>query len=91
MALVRCWKNGSLIGEFPDRITLKTDGTLATAAYIFTYWNGSAPKDQELWIDDIVLTTNTPSNIDQSGNNFIGMENISRPEPPSNILILDGA
>lgn len=73
-ALVRVWKDGVLMGEFTDRQTLATAETIANYALLFTYWNGENPPAQYLWVDDIVITTETPSHIDADGNPCIGVE-----------------
>jgi len=35
-------------------------------------WNGGAPQDQDMWIDDIVITNETPTARDVYGNPMIG-------------------
>jgi len=85
-AVVRFWKDGVLIGESKDRITLKNANAFANAAYIFTYWNGGAPQTQTMYIDDVVLQTDTPAARDAQGNPYIGVgaQNPAQaaPKPP---------
>jgi len=78
----RIWRNGNLIFEDEETYTLKTSGAKAERALIFTYWNGSAPKTQAAYIDDCVVTSDTPSKYDSSGNPFIGVGASSGVAPP---------
>ncbi|MGD9212108.1 MAG: hypothetical protein PVI90_15105, partial [Desulfobacteraceae bacterium] len=40
----------------------------------FTYWNGNAGTTQNVYIDDVVITTDQPENMDSNGNPMIGPE-----------------
>ena len=40
-ARVRMWKNGKLLADITDRITLKKPDGYADGAFLFTYWNSS--------------------------------------------------
>jgi hypothetical protein len=70
--IFRFWQDGNLI--FEDKVT-PTLGVSAQAdfIYLFTYWNGDAPKSQSAYVDDIVITSATPNNHDAAGNPFIGL------------------
>ncbi len=91
---VRIWKNGKLLADFDKMRTLETKDSFADAFLIFTYWNGGRPdnsgdyptKDQYLYIDDLIITTDTPSNKDVYGNSFIGDYTIS-PNPPIDVKV----
>lgn len=72
-ALVRGWKNGLPIFETNERVTLKAADGKANSIYIFTYWNGGAPKTQTMYLDDVAVATETPANRDVLGRPFIGM------------------
>ena len=85
-AVVRMWKNGVLIGESKDRVTLANADAVSNAVYIFTYWNGAAPKTQTMYLDDVVVQTDTPSAKDAAGNAFIGVGTasaVTSSNPPS--------
>lgn len=85
-ARVRFWKNGQLILDIADRKTLQSPGVYADRMHLFTYWNGGAPQTQEMYIDDLFITTAPPSNTDASGNRFIGVATATpAPKPPSNV------
>lgn len=84
-ARVRTWKNGELLGDITDLKTLVNDSSIATSVYIFTYWNGSAPRTQSLYIDELTITSQDPGNRDVSGNPFIGM-GATTPAPKAPIV-----
>ncbi|QJR81987.1 hypothetical protein CA267_015110 [Alteromonas pelagimontana] len=67
MAEVRIWKDGEKIAHITNRKTLKHVDDLATRALLFTYWNGGAPKDQFMYVDDITITSETPKWTDVDG------------------------
>jgi hypothetical protein len=70
-ARVQAWKNGVLLSDIRDMRTLETEKSYAEL-FEFAYWNGGAPKDQSWFIDDVELTTVTPSDRDAAGNPMIG-------------------
>ena len=89
---VRVWKNGRLLGEFNDMRTLNKSDSYAGSFLIFTYWNGGnasgtgtrPTKDQHLFIDDLIITTDRPSKTDSLGNHMIG--NVLKiPSPPHSL------
>jgi hypothetical protein len=82
-AVVRFWKNGELLGEITDRKTLVSGSSVATRALLFTYWNGGAPQTQSMWVDDLVITSETPATKDAKGNPFIGMGSPQFVAPPA--------
>ncbi len=74
-ARVRAWKNGKLLSDMTDKITLaRTDG-YAPAFLFLNYWNGGSPKTQTMYVDDVTLTTDRPSSTDSTGFPYIGMGN----------------
>lgn len=76
--IYRVWKNGKLSYENTKWPTLATSSDVADLALLFTYWNGNAPKSQSMFVDDIIVTTDRPSNRDSHGNAFIGVGGSSR-------------
>ena len=46
-----------------------------------TNWNGGSPKAQTQYIDDVVITTNTPVQRDAAGNPMIGPMDGTNPPP----------
>lgn len=95
---VRVWKNNELLGDFTDQVTLADDNTVARSLFLFTYWNGNAPKTQSLYVDDVIITTDRPSNRDAKGNPFIGAPVMSGsapsqaevlPKPPANLRVIN--
>lgn len=86
---MRAWKNGVLMEDMTDRVTLKSATDYSPNLYIYTYWNGAAPKTQSSYIDDVVVTNERPSTTDSIGNSYIGMGGFvpakatAPPKPPS--------
>lgn len=69
---IRIWKNNVLLADLPDQVTLADSATYAQGFYLFTYWNGNGPATQSLYVDDVIITTDTPARRDAAGNAFIG-------------------
>lgn len=67
-AVVRVWKNGRLLREITAAKTLASASDISDRAHLFTYWNGAAPKSQHMYVDDIIITTDTPPYTDSYGN-----------------------
>lgn len=65
----RVWLDGVM--KWND--TTHDTGTAGSAVYFMTNWNGGSPADQDMWIDDIIITTDTPMNMDASNNPMIGL------------------
>ena len=89
-ALVRVWLNGRLLGETQNRRTLNTPESWVSSLYFFTYWdNAGAHKNQKFWIDDLVITTDTPTKRDALGNPFIGVDSndSSAPSHPNQVTV----
>ena len=84
---VKVWKNGKLLLDHGER-TLKDANGYVGDSYIFTYWNKGSPATQEMYVDDVVITTDVPSARDSNGNPFIGVGNfvsVAPPNPPASI------
>ena len=71
---IRMWENGKLLVNITNRQTLKGVDSYVDRVHIFTYWNGGAPKTEKMWIDDVVITNETPGLVDGMGNPYIGAE-----------------
>jgi len=70
---VRMWKDGVLLCEIDDLPTLATPSSTASAFLFSTYWNGKAPKTQQMYLDDVVITSRRPAARDAHGNPQLGM------------------
>jgi len=81
--IYRVYQNGNLIFEDLLTETLTTSSSEVSAVYIFTYWNGGAPQSQHCYIDEIILTSETPSDTDEDDNPFIGVGDFVPPDPES--------
>ena len=71
--IIRIWRNGVLIISDTKHATLPNKSSAAADTALFmTYWNGGAPQKQIQYIDDVVITSDEPSNGDADGNHMIG-------------------
>ena len=91
-AEVRFWKNGALMADLTDRITLGNASLIVDQTNLFTYWNGGAPATQSMYVDDLLLTTDTPSAEDAAGHPYIGVggagtKSTMVPNPPSSVTV----
>lgn len=93
-AIVRTWMDDKLLTEEKHIQTLSGPDATATSLYLFTYWNGGAPKTQDLYVDDIVITNDKPINRDNYSNPMIGewpypsgSGIITPPEPPKQFSV----
>jgi len=55
------WCDGQKIHEETGIQTILNTGDYFHSLYLFTYWNGLAPKDQHLWVDEIKMSTGYPN------------------------------
>jgi len=69
---IRIWKNNQLLLDRTSAPTLVQATSFADFFYLFTYWNGNAPATQSLHVDDVIVTSQIPSNTDANGYPFIG-------------------
>ena len=83
--IYRVWQNGTLIFEDKKTKTLRSSTSVSDYVYLFTYWNGGAPATQSAYVDDITITTDTPSKVDSFGNRYIGSKYISPKAPVSSV------
>lgn len=60
-AQVQFWMDGALLTDGVGMQTLSNATDVAKAFYLFTYWNGSAPQTQHLWVDKIQISNYQPS------------------------------
>jgi hypothetical protein len=90
-ARARLYKNGKLLKDIQDQETLMTATSRATDFYLFTYWNGGAPKSESMFIDSMTVTTDTPSNRDANGFPFLGLTKgttvVVAPNPPTAVSV----
>ncbi|VAX12463.1 hypothetical protein MNBD_GAMMA24-1823, partial [hydrothermal vent metagenome] len=82
----RIWKNGKLLAELNNIQTLNSAKSYADSFLIFTYWNGTAPQDQYLYVDDLIVTTDTPLKRDAYGNPMIG-NLVYQPKSPTALSV----
>ena len=84
--IYRIWEDGNLIFEDKDTATFRNPTDVSTYVLIGNYWNGSGPKIQAPYVDDVVITNQKPSRIDANGNPMIGLGlaglALAPPNPP---------
>lgn len=74
----RLWQDGELVFEADHYQSLISSTDKSDRVYIYTYWNngvnkdGGPPQTQTAYIDDIIITSDTPANVDSQGNPYIG-------------------
>lgn len=64
---IRIWLDGVLKGD-----DVRNTGTSSNQIFVMTNWNGGSPATQDQYMDDFVITTDTPSGRDAAGNPMIG-------------------
>jgi hypothetical protein len=67
LSTVNVWKivDGklkSLLAEYTDK-TMKAPTDVADTFLLFTYWNGGATQTQSMYVDDILISTERPAEI----------------------------
>ena len=70
--IFRIWKNGILVGESIGPITLASSSNYFNGIYVMSQWNNAPAQNQTEYLDDFVVTTDKPSNVDAKGNPMIG-------------------
>jgi len=68
----RMWVDGILKVEVLNLDTAQSDTHSMNLAFFMSFWNGGAPQEQLQYIDDIVITTDSPIKQDAQGNPMIG-------------------
>lgn len=85
--IYRMWQDGQLVFEDKKTWILVSPTAIADYTLLFTYWNAGSPKDNTVWVDDVVLTNQRPDNTDSFGNPFLGISGdlsfTTPPKPPS--------
>ncbi len=79
--IMRIWKDGVLLLENLIQPTLAQSSNVSTGALVMSMWNLSTVQAQNEWVDDVVITTDTPSNRDAAGNVMIGPTDWSNSSP----------
>lgn len=80
----RVWQDGNLIFEDLKTATLRSSTSKSDFIYLYTYWNNGAPQTQTSYVDEVVITSDTPPNRDAQGNPLIGVSsNYTYTAPPN--------
>jgi hypothetical protein len=102
-AEVKIWKNNVLLLDSTSQPTLVSTTDHSDSFYLFTYWNGNAPVTQSVYVDDVIVTSDTPTGKDSAGNACLcgpnpgsaststgsgsGSTTAVVPDPPSNVSV----
>lgn len=86
--IFRIWKDGVLVIEDTTHKTLPSGGSTTIEQYIYGNWNNGPVQTQYSYVDDIVLTDVTPSQLDSNGNHMIGPTSVSATlVPPTGLQV----
>ncbi len=83
--IIRIWKDGVMVAEDIGYKTIALSNNYINSIQVMSNWNNAPSQNQTQYIDEFVVTTDTPSNVDSLGNPMIGPINwaASSPPPPS--------
>ena len=86
--IFRSWRNGKLWFEDKLNATTQDSGGYIQGATLFGHYSNASneagsPKDQSIWVDDVVITNERPSNTDSKGNPYTGVGNVEMGSPPN--------
>lgn len=85
--IIRIWQEGNLAFEANGVVaTLGSSSNVSSMVLVGNYYNGSAPKTQSAYVDNIEVTSDTPANRDAFGNPMISERPLG-PKPPNPISI----
>ena len=94
--IFRSWRNGIPWFEDMKNATAQDSGGYIKGVNLFGHYSNTSneagsPQDQSIWVDDIIITNERPSNTDSKGHPYIGVGDIkgvgdgkiiSPPNPP---------
>jgi hypothetical protein len=88
---IRVWDHDTYIGQFSAGATLEP-GTYFTNLVLGDYWNGGSRQSTSWYIDELIITTQTPNTLDGGGRPYIDPRtkasdfvNTVRPNAPENV------
>lgn len=82
-AQAKFWLDGNLITIEQNIKAIMSATDYMESFYLFTYWNGMAPKDQHLWVDNIQITNARPVWVDVLG----GSKVLAPPAAPTDVIV----
>jgi len=72
VSVFRIWVNGILIHEDKAHRTLAASDRYSELVSVMSVWNNNVAQNQTQYIDEFVITTDRPSQVDAKGNPMIG-------------------
>ncbi|BCS54953.1 heparin lyase I family protein [Geobacter sp. SVR] len=70
--IFRIWQNGKLVFEDLNHKTITSTNGYVSMASVMSVWNNNVGQSQTQYVDDFVITTDRPSQVDSKGNPMIG-------------------
>lgn len=95
--IFRVWKDGVLVKEDRAHRVVRQSGNYIPNVLIMGIWNSPyAPQNQTQYVDDFIITTDRPSQVDSKGNrmigpkdgNSVGNPDTVTPAPPAGLKLL---
>jgi hypothetical protein len=90
---VRVWDHDTYVGQFSAGATLEP-GTYLTNLVLGDYWNGGSRQATSWYIDELIITAQTPNTLDSGGRPYIDprtkasdFETTVRPNAPENTTV----
>ncbi|MDT8452096.1 MAG: hypothetical protein RQ936_05030 [Gammaproteobacteria bacterium] len=82
-AQAKFWLDGNLITIEKNIKAIISATDYIESFFLFTYWNGMAPKDQHLWVDNIQISNERPVWVDVLG----GSKVLAPPATPTDVIV----
>ena len=70
--IFRIWQNGKLVFEDLNNKTITSTNGYIGMASVMSVWNNNVGQSQTQYVDDFIITTDRPSQVDSRGNPMIG-------------------
>lgn len=70
--IFRIWQNGKLVFEDMNHKTITSSNGSVGMTSVMSVWNNNVGQTQAQYVDDFIITTDRPSQVDTHGNPMIG-------------------
>ncbi|ABQ26511.1 heparin lyase I family protein [Geotalea uraniireducens] len=88
--IFRIWQNGKLVFEDLNHKTITSSNGYVSMASVMSVWNNNVGQSQTQYVDEFVITTDRPAQVDSKGNPMIGPINGTSPAtlpPPTGLRV----
>ena len=79
--IFRIWQDGKLVFEDLNHKTISSSNGYISFASVMSVWNNNVGQTQTQYVDDFIITTDKPSQVDSKGNSMIGPNGTPVPGP----------